>query len=115
GELEAVEVRHAHIDEDECHLVLQQDLERLARRGRLEHGLADLGEHHLVTQQFRLLVVDQQDIDLVCLRHDSRRLTGAATCAGPTAAAECSRVSPDSPTPPPPDTFHDRPSWPWPS
>ena len=45
--------------------VLQQALERLARRRRLEQVLADLGEHDLVAQQLRLLVVDQQDIDLV--------------------------------------------------
>ena len=54
-ELEAVEIRHAHIDEDERDLVLEQTLEGLARRGGLEQVLADLGEHDLVAQQLRLL------------------------------------------------------------
>ena len=55
GELEAVEIRHADVDQDERDLVLEQVLERLARRGGLEQVLADLGEHDLVAQQLRLL------------------------------------------------------------
>ena len=65
GELEAVEIGHAHVDQDERDLVLEQTFERLARRGGLEQSLPDLGEHDLVAQELRLAVVDKENVDLV--------------------------------------------------
>ena len=64
-ELEAVQIRHAHIDEDQGHFVLEQHLEGLARGGRLDEVLADLGQDDFVAQQLGVLIIDQQDIDLV--------------------------------------------------
>ena len=66
GELEAVELRHHHVDQHDGHVVgLEQDAERLVRRGRLDQVLAQLGEDDLVAQELRRLIVDQQDVDLV--------------------------------------------------
>ena len=50
GKFKAVEVGHAHIDQDERHFVPEQALESLARRTRFEQILADLGQHHFVAQ-----------------------------------------------------------------
>ena len=66
-ELEAVELRHAHVDQHDGDLALEQLLERLARRARLDQVLAELLEHHLVAQELGRLVVDQQDVD--CILH----------------------------------------------
>ena len=44
---------------------LQQLLERLARRVGPDQVLAELPQDHLVAQQLRRLVVDQQNVDLV--------------------------------------------------
>ena len=86
-ELEAVQIRHAHVDQDQCDFVLEQALERLARRRRLQQVLADLREHGLMAQQFGLLVVDQQNVHLVRNAFMGMVLTDAATCAARTAIA----------------------------
>ena len=66
GELETVELRHHHVDQHDGHVVgLEQDAERLVRRGRLDQVLAQLGKDDLVAQELRRLIVDQQDVDLV--------------------------------------------------
>src|SRR3981081_2435950 len=89
-ELESVEVRHTDIDENQRNIVLQQTLECLVRRGRLDQGLADLRENDLIAQQLCLLVVDQQDVHLVGLAHkrntgtDSIRLSLPSRCAAAT-------------------------------
>ncbi len=53
----------------------------------LKQLLADLGEHDLVAQQLRLLIVDQQDVHLVRAAFAGWVLTDAATCAAPRATA----------------------------
>ncbi len=85
-ELEAVEIGHAHVDQHQGDFMLEQILERLARRRRLEEVFADLRQDGLVAQQFGLLVVDQQNVDSFGCVHD-RALTGAATCAARRAIA----------------------------
>jgi uncharacterized protein YihD (DUF1040 family) len=64
-ELEAVEIRHAHVDQNQRDLILEQALERLARRAGLEEPLADLRKHDLVAQQLCFAVVNEEDVDLV--------------------------------------------------
>ena len=113
GKLETVEVRHAHVDQDQRHLLLEEHLEGLARGGRFDEILADLRQNGLVAQQLRLVVVDQQDIHLVRCSHGPSS-NDAATCAAPRAIARHSPASPDNPMRPPPGTFRGRPSWPWP-
>ena len=62
GQLEAVEIGHAYIDQNERDLVLQQIFERLARRGGLEQGFPNFGKHNLVAQKLGLLIVDKENI-----------------------------------------------------
>ena len=88
-QLEAVELRHADIDQHDRDLVLQQLLQRLARRVALIRFSPSSLEDHLVAQQLGRLVVDQQDVDLVVRRPCIAVLSDAATCAAPTAAARC--------------------------
>ena len=63
-ELEAVQLRHAHVHQDDGDLGLEQPLQRLAGRARPDQVLAQVGEDGLVAEQLRRLVVDQQDVAL---------------------------------------------------
>ena len=79
GKLEAVELRHHHVDQHDRHVLgLEQDTERLVRRGRLDQVLAQLGEDDLVAQKLRRLIVDQQDVDLV---HGDRSVRRTQRCS----------------------------------
>ena len=89
SELEAVEVGHAHVHEHDRHVVAQELVERLARRGRLQERLVELLEDDLVAQQLRRLVVDEEDVDPVVAVHAIGSISDAATCAEPTGAAPC--------------------------
>ena len=64
-QLEAVELRHADVDQDDGDVVLQQNLERFARRRRANEVLIQLGQDDLVAQQLGWLVVDQKDVDAI--------------------------------------------------
>ncbi len=117
-QLEAVQVRHADVHDDDRELVLQKMLECLARRaGRHEIG-ANAPEDRLIGQELGRLVVDQQHVGLFAgLGADgtpfSRELLiGAATCEGTTTAVRCSPASPGNRTRPPRDTSRGRPSSP---
>ncbi len=89
-ELEAVEIGHADVDQNDGDFRLEQVLERLAAGRCLDQIFAELPQDHLIAQQLRRLIVDQQDIDLVVLRSFRlSRSSGAATCAAPTAIARC--------------------------
>ena len=118
GELEAVEIRHADVDQHDRDIGFEQVDERLLRRAGLEQRLAELLQDDLVAQQLGRLVVDQQDVDGIG-GHDGLRsirrasLNGAATCGAPRAAARCSPAWRGSPRPRLPGTSRDRPSSPW--
>ena len=87
GELEAVEVRHADVHQDDRDLRLQQILQRLLAGRGLDQVFVELMQDDLVAQQLGRLVVDQQDVDLVVFRHgDVPDSTGAATCAARTSS-----------------------------
>ena len=101
GQLVAVEVRHADVDQDDGDLVLQQRLERLARRVGADQLLAQLGEDGIVGEQLGRLIVDDEDLDRVRPQGDrhlqapipcaSARngITGGATSGAPTGAGRC--------------------------
>src|SRR5215475_3621696 len=88
GQLEAVEFRHADVDEDDRDLLLEQVFQRLLGRGGLDQPLAQPGQDGLVAQELGWLIVDQQDVDFLVRGHRaSPRLSDATTCAALTAAA----------------------------
>ena len=62
-ELKAVEIRHAYVDEHDGHVRFQQRPQRLAGVVRLDQVFAELAEDHLVAQQLRRLIVDEQNVD----------------------------------------------------
>src|SRR5208283_792248 len=80
GQFEAVEIWHAHIDQDDRDVGLEQVCQRLARRVGRNQDLAEVLEDHLVTEQLRWLVVDQEDVDFVVC-HDPPPISDAATSA----------------------------------
>jgi hypothetical protein len=94
GELEAVEFRHAHVDENDSDIVLQEELQGFARRGCFDQVLVELAEDHLIGQKLIGLIVHQKDVDLFAylgagfVVHDCR-LSGAATSAARTEAVRC--------------------------
>ena len=69
GQLKAIELRHADVDEDNRDLLLEKLFKRLPGRSGLDEVLAQLGKDRLVAQQLRWLIVDQQDVDLVVRSH----------------------------------------------
>ena len=62
-ELEAVEFRHADIDQNDRDVVLEQELQGLARRRGLDQVLVRVVQNHLVGEQLVGLIVDQQNVD----------------------------------------------------
>jgi hypothetical protein len=89
GQLETVQIRHAYIDENQRHIVLEQAFKGFTRGRGLEQIFAHFGQHHLMAQQLRLLVVDQQNVHLIGGEHDCRSVNDAATSAAQTSAAGC--------------------------
>ena len=65
GELEAVELGHADVDEHDGDLSFQEMLQRLAPGGCLDQVLVEIAQDHLVAEEFRRLVVDEEDVDFV--------------------------------------------------
>jgi len=59
--LEAVEVRHLHVEQDDRELVDQQRLQRLAPRAGRHQPLAQRRQRRLERHQIRRVVVYQQD------------------------------------------------------
>ena len=64
-QLEAVELRHAHVDENDGDIVLEQICQRLPRRRSLDQIFSEVAQDHLVGQKLIRLVVDQKDVDFV--------------------------------------------------
>src|SRR5579871_1534105 len=83
GELEAVEFRHADVDQDHRDVVLEEKRQRLTRRGRLHQVFVELAQDDFVGEQLFRLIVDQKDVDFV--GHGIGPSDGA-TSAGRTAA-----------------------------
>ena len=95
GKLEAVEIRHANVDQHDGDVVLQEKLQGFARRRRLDQVLVELAENDFIGQKLVRLIVDQQDVDFFprlggnlrfYLFYHDHRLNGAATSATRTGA-----------------------------
>src|ERR1700682_1208513 len=86
GELETVKLRHADVDKNDRNVVLEQELQGLARRRGLDQVLVQLVKDDLVGEQLVGLIVNQEDVDF--LGHDSS-LSGAATSAARIEAVRC--------------------------
>ena len=71
GELEAVELGHADIDEHHRHIILEQKRQGLLRGVGLDEVFSQPGQDDLVAQQLGRLIVDQQDVDPI-QRHYSK-------------------------------------------
>jgi hypothetical protein len=69
-QLEAVQVGHEDVDQDDRDVGLQQVRERFLGGIRLQQVLAEVAQYHLVAQQLGRLVVDQENVDLVVRGHD---------------------------------------------
>ena len=69
GQLEAVQLGHADIDQDDRHLRLQQIGQCLAGGGHRDEILVQLRQHDFVAQKLARLVVHQKDIDAFALFH----------------------------------------------
>src|SRR4029077_12965218 len=69
GELEAVDVGHVNVDENDGDVIFEEELERLGRVARAQQIFADVLENSAIGEQFRRLIVDEQDVDLV-VKHD---------------------------------------------
>ena len=75
-QLEAVELRHADVDQHDRDVRLQQMFQRLAAGGGLDQILPELLQDDLIGEQLRRLIVDQQNVDLVVRSHE--RSSGSA-------------------------------------
>ena len=62
GELEPVELRHLHVEEDAREVVEQQLLQSRRRRGDRDEPVAERLEDRLKREQVLLAVVDEQDV-----------------------------------------------------
>jgi hypothetical protein len=69
-QLEPVEFGHAHIDQHDRDIVLEQVGQRLLGRAGLDEVLSQVAENSLVAEQLSGLVVDQKDVDLFLGAHD---------------------------------------------
>ena len=86
GQLKAVEFRHADVDQNDGDVVLEQELQRLARGRGFDQIFAELAEDHLVGQELVRLIVHQKNVDF--LGHGGRP-SDAATSAARTGAVRC--------------------------
>ena len=64
GELEAVQLRHADVDQNDRDFVLEQIFQRLAAGRGVDEIFVELLQDDLIAEQLRRLIVDQQDVDL---------------------------------------------------
>src|SRR5215472_1902042 len=63
GQLETVEFRHTDVDQNHGDVILEQKLQRLARRRSLDQVHPKLTENDVVSQKFVRLIVDKKDVD----------------------------------------------------
>jgi hypothetical protein len=92
GGLEAVELGHLDVEQDERELVVQQPAQRLLARRDADQAARQRLEHGLERQQVLRPVVDEQDVrQLARHAHTSRMRCGIAssgsTSSGPAASA----------------------------
>ena len=78
-ELEPVQFRHADVDQDDGHIVLEQELERFAAGGGLDQILAEFLQDDFIGEQLRRLIVHQKNIYFVLVHHLLVPISGVAT------------------------------------
>ena len=79
GELEAVHLRHVHVQQNDREIASQQALERLPTGGGLDDVLAQFRQDRLMGQQVARLVVHQENVRL--LRRTRRGRQGGIVAA----------------------------------
>ncbi len=80
GELKAVEVGHANVDQDDRDLVLEQLLERRLAGSGLDQIFPEFLQDHLIRHQLGRVIIDQENTDLlVRVRHV--RFSGSQRCS----------------------------------
>ena len=89
GELEAVELGHADVHQDDRNLVLEQLLQRLLGGRGDDQIVAKLTQDHLIGEQPRGLIIDQKNLHLVVRPGRRPGLSDAATSAARTGVARC--------------------------
>jgi hypothetical protein len=65
GEFEAVQLRHADIDQDDGDFRFQQIGQGLLGRGYCDEIFVQLGQHDFIAQQLARLVIHQQHVDAI--------------------------------------------------
>ena len=78
-ELESVQFRHADVDQDDGHIVLEQELERFAAGGGLDQIFVEFLQDDFIGEQLRGLIVNQKNIYLILIHHLLQPISGAAT------------------------------------
>ena len=68
-QLEAVDVRHDDVEQDDRDVVLQNLLQRLAAGLRLDQILIEVAQDDFVAEQLCGLIIHQENIDAVPLGH----------------------------------------------
>jgi hypothetical protein len=68
-QLEAVQLGHAHVGQDDRDLPFQDLLECLFRRTDCDEVFAQLAQDRLVAEEFGWLVVDEEDVDRLVRTH----------------------------------------------
>jgi hypothetical protein len=87
--LEAIELRHVDVEQDDGNFRPQQAFQRLTARAGRDQALAKRTEDRFIAQKLSRLVVDQKNVDLVAFLHNGALLNDAATYAAPQAVARC--------------------------
>ena len=131
GGLQAVHLRHLHVEQDDREFLVQQVPQRLPPRSGLDQILAQAREDHLADEELLVQVVHHKDIDLLvvhprgpqslvleawCTRPWARQaepVNDGARRGGRTATARCPPAWRGSPTHRPRCTSRGPPSWPW--
>jgi hypothetical protein len=70
GQFEAIKLRHAHVQQHDRNVCLQQMVEGFSSRTRFDQILAQFLEYDLITEQLGGLIIDHKYVDLLLLIHD---------------------------------------------
>jgi hypothetical protein len=67
GQLEAVEIGHADIDENETDVILEKSVERPLGAVRHDKLFIEVAQNDLIADELRRLVVDEKNLDLLAI------------------------------------------------
>ena len=89
GEFEAVQFRHAHVDQNDGDFVLEQIFERFAPGRGDDEIFSEFLQNNFIGEQLRRLIVDQKDVYLFDGPSSQLPISGVATCVWQEAVALC--------------------------